>query len=210
MKRCIVVLLAPDFEASEYTEPREHLRRAGFEVQVVAAKAGDVLTDKQGQSHITADLGIADASVVNYTGMLIPGGKSPAHLIEDSRFVAFVREFNSSGKPIAAICHGPQLMMAAKLVHGRRLTAVASLHDALKAAGAEVLDQPVVGDKNWVTSRTPADLKVFCEAIVAQFDTNADQSWMARGDVHQAEPTEVVPTKAAEARGGGTPARSQS
>ena len=199
MKRCIVVLLAPDFEASEYTEPTERLRQAGFEVQVVAAKAGDVLSDKKGQTQITADLGIADATVVNYTGMVIPGGKSPGHLIKDPRFVKFVQEFSGSAKPIAAICHGPQLLLAAELVRGRKLTAVASQHDALRAAGAEVLDQAVVGDKNWITSRTPADLKAFCDAMVAQFDTNADQSWMARGDVHQAEPTS-----------GQTPARSQS
>ncbi len=184
MKRKVICLLADGFEDSEYTQPVEALHQAGFEVEVVSLRAPQTLTGKTSQQKVEATLAIADASGSNYMGMLIPGGKSPAALAKDARLVAFVKEFSGSKKPIAAICHGPQLLIHAGVVKGRQLTAYKAVQEELSQAGAKVRDEAVVADGNFITSRTPADLNAFCNAMVTQFKVNAQQSWMARGDVH--------------------------
>jgi protease I len=184
MKRKVVCLLAAGFEDSEFKMPTDQLRKAGFEVEVVGAKAGETLQGKAHRESIKVDVGIDDASGANYMGMLIPGGSSPAELRKDPRFVKFVQEFNTSKKPIAAICHGPQLLISAGVVKGRKMTGYKTVQEELKKHGATVSDDALVADGNFITSRTPEDLPQFCNAVVTQFDVNADQSWMARGDVH--------------------------
>ncbi len=184
MKHRIVCLLADGFEDSEYTVPVERLRAAGYAVDVVGLRKGQALQGKAGQATAAVTCAIDEASAANYMGMLIPGGKSPAALGEDPRVVSFVKAFAGSKKPIAAICHGPQLLVRAGVVKGRTLTAYRGVHAELQEAGATVRDEAMVADGNFITSRTPADLEPFCTAMLTQFDVNADQSWMARGDVH--------------------------
>lgn len=184
----IACLLANDFEDSEFSVPVQALRDKGYTVTVVGAAEGTVLHGKGKKVQTTVDQSIDACSAVDYLGVLIPGGKSPSALCKDKRFVDFVRQFSASGKPIAAICHGPQLLIAAGVVRGRTLTAYSTVQDELRQAGAKVVDQAVACDKTWITSRTPDDIPQFVEAVVTQFDSNANQSWMARGDIHPHEP----------------------
>ena len=188
MKRKIACLLAQGFQDDEFRAPLDALTHAGFDVDIIGLEAGQQLQGKDGRETALTGLSIEQASVVNYAGLLIPGGKSPENLRDDERVLKFVREFDSSKKPIAAICHGPQLLSRANLVKDRTLTAYKDVHEELRQQGAKVVDSAVVSDGNWITSRQPSDLPMFCDAFVTQLDTNCDQSWMARGDVHPEEP----------------------
>ena len=116
-------------------------------------------------------------------GLLIPGGQSPDHLRVDQRFVDFVKRFDASKRPLAAVCHGPQLLLSARLVRGRTLTAWATVQGDLEQAGAKVKDEPVVIDQNWITSRKPDDLQQFSEAF-AQALQKAERA-EANGEVRQ-------------------------
>ena len=113
---------------------------------------------------------VTDASPDDYDALLLPGGTvNPDQLRINPDAVAFVRAFAETGKPIAAICHGPWTLITAGVVHGRRLTSWPSLRDDLRNAGAEPVDEQVVIDGQFTTSRSPADLPAFCPAIVEQF-----------------------------------------
>jgi protease I len=120
----------------------------------------------KGKESIRTDRSIEEARPDEYTAMLIPGGHSPDHLRADDRFVAFVRAFDGTGAPIAAVCHGPQLLMSAELVRGRALTAWKTIQADLRQMGALVRDEPVVVDNNWITSRQPSDLDAFSAAFL--------------------------------------------
>ncbi|MBC7544495.1 MAG: type 1 glutamine amidotransferase [Candidatus Sericytochromatia bacterium] len=162
----VVCLLGPGFEESEYQIPVDRLRDAGVHVDVIGPKAGDVLHGDKGRAAVMADLGIDDVRPQDYDLLLIPGGHSPDALRADKRFVDFVKAFEQTHRPIAAVCHGPQLLVAAHLVRGRTLTAWKTIQDDLAQMGANVKDEPVVIDRNWITSRQPGDLVDFSNAAL--------------------------------------------
>lgn len=162
----IACLLGPDFEDSEFQVPVDRLRAAGCSVEVIGTKAGETLAGDKGRVTATVDKGIDTVRPEDYELLLIPGGHSPDNLRADRRFVDFVKAFDQTGKPIAAVCHGPQLLAAAHLVRGRTLTAWSTIQDDLAQMGATVRDEPVVEDRNWITSRNPDDLEVFSDAIL--------------------------------------------
>ncbi len=162
----IACLLAKDFEDSEFRVPYDRLGKAGFDVDVISAHANEELVGKQGSERIETDKAIDQVKPDQYDALLIPGGYSPDKLRADERFVDFVRKFDALKRPIAAVCHGPQLLMAAGLVKGRTLTAWKTVQGDLKLVGAIVKDEPVVRDGNWITSRQPGDLEKFAEAFV--------------------------------------------
>jgi protease I len=164
----IACLLANDFEDSEFRIPVDRLRAAGYAVEVIGARAGEMLRGKKGKERAVADLGIEDADVDEYEGLLIPGGFSPDHLRADERFIEFVRAFDATRRPLAAVCHGPQLLLAAELQRGRTLTAWKTVQDDLRQAGAVVRDQEVVVDGNWITSRQPSDLLAFSTKLIEE------------------------------------------
>ena len=112
------------------------------------------------------DLSIDEADVEDYEGLLIPGGHSPDYLRADDRFVEFVRAFDATGRPLAAVCHGPQLLLTADLQVGRTLTAGKTIQGDLRQAGANVVDRDVVVDDNWITSRKPDDLHAFTSRFI--------------------------------------------
>src|SRR5207248_1881181 len=99
---------------------------------------------------------------------LIPGGYSPDKLRADDRFVEFVKEFDATGRPLAAVCHGPQLLLTAELQRGRTLTAWKTVQGDLRQAGAAVEDREVVVDDNWITSRKPDDLEAFSAKLIEE------------------------------------------
>jgi len=166
----IACVLGQGFEDSEFRVPYDRLKQEGYQVDVVGLKAGEELKGYKGRETVKADKAIGDVRADDYDALLIPGGQSPDHLRIDKRMVDFVRQFEQAGKLIAAVCHGPQLLMAAHLVKGRTLTAWATVQDDLVQMGANVKDEPVVRDRNWITSRKPDDLPQFAEAIVEQLE----------------------------------------
>jgi protease I len=162
----VACLLAQGFEDSEFSVPYDRLRSAGFRVDVVGSREHEELKGYRGKETVYADRGIDDVEPEDYAALLIPGGYSPDHLRADPRFVAFVKAFEATGGTVAAVCHGPQLLISAELVRGRTLTAWKTVQDDLRQIGAIVLDEPVVTDRNWITSRQPSDLHAFSDALI--------------------------------------------
>ena len=162
----IACMLGGGFEDSEFRIPYDRLRKEGFQVDIIGPKAGMELKGYKGKETVKADKGIDEVRPEDYLGLLIPGGQSPDHLRVDQRFVEFVKRFDALKRPIAAVCHGPQLLLSARLVRGRTLTAWPTVQVDLELAGANVKDQPVVIDQNWITSRKPEDLEQFSEAFI--------------------------------------------
>ncbi|WP_075183018.1 type 1 glutamine amidotransferase domain-containing protein [Pantoea sp. 1.19] len=162
MSKTIAVLIADDFEDSEFTSPAQAFRQAGHKVVTIGLQRGDEVTGKQKEASLTLDKGIDDVTVAEFDALLLPGGHSPDTLRGDARFVDFTRDFVHSGKPVFAICHGPQLLISAGVVKGRQLTAVGNIAIDLKNAGVDFHDVAVLVDgQQIVTSRTPDDLPDF-------------------------------------------------
>jgi deglycase len=157
----IACLLDGMFEDSEFQRPAEEFRNAGHEVTVIGFQAGTELTGYREQVRARTDLPIDQARVQDFDALFLPGGYSPDHLRIDPRMVEFTRRFAESGKPTLAICHGPQLLITAEVVRGRRLTAWPTIQADLKKVGADVVDEEVVVDRNLVTSRRPGDIPAF-------------------------------------------------
>ena len=162
----IACLLANGFEDSEFQIPCDWLSAAGYPIEIIGAHAGDALKGEKGRETAIVDLSIDEADVDDYEGLLIPGGYSPDALRADDRFIEFVRSFDATGRPIAAVCHGPQLLLTAELQGGRTLTAWPTIQGDLRQAGANVVDRAVVVDDNWITSRKPDDLYAFTSKFV--------------------------------------------
>ncbi len=163
----IAVVLADDYEDSEYEEPARCLREAGHQVTLVGTEKGKQVEGKQHDSRATIDCTPADVAVADFDALLIPGGYSPDKLRVHEDVVSFVKAFHTSGKLIAAVCHGPSLLVDAEAVRGHRLTSWPSIRRDLTNAGGDVVDEEVVVDNNLITSRKPDDLPAFCDAILA-------------------------------------------
>ncbi|MES1207550.1 MAG: type 1 glutamine amidotransferase domain-containing protein [Pseudomonadota bacterium] len=172
----VACLLGPGFEDSEFRIPYDRLRQAGYQVDIIGTKAGEQLKGDKGKETATTNLGIDDADVDNYVGLLIPGGYSPDKLRADDRFVQFVRDFDATKRPLAAVCHGPQLLLTAELVKGRTLTAWKTIQGDLRQAGARVQDQEVVVDDNWITSRKPDDLEAFSAKLIEELGEEEERT----------------------------------
>ncbi|MEJ1267162.1 type 1 glutamine amidotransferase domain-containing protein [Pantoea ananatis] len=162
MSARIAVLITDEFEDSEFTSPAEVYKRAGYEVVTIEEQAGKTVKGKQGDAEGLPSIAASTTLARRNSTHLLPGGHSPDALRGDDRFVAFTKDFVASGKPIFAICHGPQLLISANGVRGRKMTSVKAIAIDLINAGADFRDEEVVvdGDK-LVTSRTPADLPAF-------------------------------------------------
>jgi protease I len=159
----IACLLGPDFEDSEFKEPYEAFGKAGHEVVIVGLEAGAELEGKKGKVNATVDRSFMEVKPEQFDAMLIPGGNSPDKLRAHDEAVAFVRSFVSTGRPVFAICHGPQLLLTANESGqwNHRMTAWKTVQGDLRKAGADVVDQEVVVDRNLVTSRQPSDIPAF-------------------------------------------------
>jgi deglycase len=169
----IAFLAADGVEKVELERPRAALEEAGARTEVLSLKAGEIQArdhDLDPAGTVAVDRTVADAAVAEYDGLILPGGTvNPDKLRMDKSAVSFVREFVESGKPVAAICHGPWTLVEAGVAAGRTLTSYSSIRTDLRNAGAHVVDEEVVIDGNLITSRSPADLPAFCSAVVKQF-----------------------------------------
>ena len=185
----VACLLASGFEDSEFRVPYDRLRQAGYDVEIIGTRAGDKLEGEHKKETAKTDLGIDEVQVSDYEGLLIPGGYSPDKLRADQRFVDFVKDFDRTGRPLAAVCHGPQLLLAAELQRGRTLTAWKTIQSDLRQAGAKVKDQEVVVDRNWITSRKPDDLEAFSSKFLEELsDLEERGDWQPGESAASPEP----------------------
>ena len=165
----IAILATDGFEQSELMKPRQALKDAGFQVDVVSLKAGSIRgwKDKNWGDEVSVDVELSKVSSDDYDALVLPGGViNPDKLRMEPAAVDFVRSFDKDGKPLAAICHGPWLLAEAGAVEGRQVTSWPSLHTDLVNAGAEWKDAEVVTDGHIITSRKPDDIPAFNQAII--------------------------------------------
>lgn len=160
----VAMVLARNFEDVEATDPKEYLERHGATVTVIGLDDNPI-EGKKG-AVLQPDTTFEQVSVGDYDALVIPGGGSPEQLRINDAAVAFTRDFVASGKLVASICHGPQLLISAGVVRGKRMTSVATIRDDVKNAGANYVDEALVTDGNLITSRVPKDLPQFNQAIV--------------------------------------------
>jgi protease I len=157
----IACVIGPRFEDSEFKEPYDAFREAGHEVTIVGLQAGTELEGDKGKVRVTVEKSFQDVKPDDFDALLIPGGGSPDKLRAHDEAVTFVKAFMRANKPVLAICHGPQLLLTADEYKNRRMTAWKTIQGDLKKAGADVVDQEVVVDRNLVTSRQPSDIPAF-------------------------------------------------
>ena len=170
--RSVAVLATDGVEQVELTQPMKALKDAGAQVHVVSPKTDTI----QGWNHfdkadpIPVDQPLGQVNPERYDALVLPGGViNPDQLRIDPKAVQFVRHFVETGKPIAAICHGPWTLIEADGVRGRRMTSWPSLRTDLRNAGAQWVDEEVVTDMGLVTSRSPKDLPAFCRKMIEEF-----------------------------------------
>ncbi len=161
----VAMVIAPNYEDIEATDPKEALEKAGADVIIVGIEKGEVKGKKGATLEATETFDTV--SVDDFDMLVIPGGGAPENLRIDDGAVAFTRRFTESGKPVAAICHGAQLLISAEVLQNRTLTAVNKIRDDVRNAGGNYVDEELVVDGNLITSRTPKDLPAFNDAIVA-------------------------------------------
>ena len=162
----VAILVEDDFEDRELVGPLEALRAAGADVKLVGPTAGSEYRGKKGTSVVTADLAAGAAQIKNFDALVIPGGYAPDRMRMRHAMVDLVRDAMDAGKPVAAICHGPQLLISANALRGRTLTCWPSIAIDVKNAGGLYVDKPVVEDGNLITSRKPDDVPMFSDAII--------------------------------------------
>lgn len=187
--KTVAILATDDVELVELTEPMKALKEAGAVVEVISLKAGPF----QGFNHltpgdkVTADKAVAGVDASAYSALMLPGGvANPDQLRANQDAVKFVRAFFDAGKPVAAICHAPWLLIEAGVVEGRTLTAFNSIRTDLRNAGANVVDEPVVVDEGLVTSRKPDDIPAFNAKMIEEFAEGRHQAQADKTD--QAQP----------------------
>jgi protease I len=171
-ERKIAILSDHGFEQSELLEPLKALKKAGATVHVVSAQTGFIKAwdkDNWGQQ-VAVDIFLKEARAENYNGLLVPGGvMNPDTMRANPDYVNFAKAFFAAGKPIASICHGPQLLIETGALNGRDMTSYPSIKTDLINAGVNWHDKEVVVDSGLVTSRSPEDLPAFCSKMIEEF-----------------------------------------
>jgi protease I len=169
----VAILVEDEFEDRELIGPLEALRAAGAEVTVVGAIAGAEYRGKRGEV-VTSVVAAGTARIKDFDALVIPGGHAPDKMRMRHAMVDLARDAMEAGKPVAAICHGPQVLISANTLRGRTLTCWPSIAIDVKNAGGLYVDKPVVEDGNLITSRKPDDVPMFSEAIVRALLRAAD------------------------------------
>ena len=169
MTKRVLIMATNGFEQSELMEPKAALEAAGFETVVASSQVGEIKgwKDKNWGESVKVDALIADMNANDFDALLLPGGQmNPDILRMDEAAADLIEDFNDAAKPIAAICHGPWLLIEADVVDGRTVTSWPSVRTDLTNAGAHVVDQEVAIDGNLITSRKPDDIPAFSKALI--------------------------------------------
>jgi protease I len=164
--RQVAVLVEEGFEERELLEPVEALRAAGATVVIVGPTSGGTFKGRRGEVTVTSDLAAGAARTRTFDAIVIPGGYAPDRMRMRHAMVDLVGDALAAGKVVAAICHGPQVLISADALRGRTLTCWPSIAIDVKNAGGLYFDKPVVEDGSLITSRKPDDVPLFCEAII--------------------------------------------
>ena len=163
--RKVLIMVDDGVEDAEFLYPYYRFQEEGYKVVVVASKAKETYAGKHGVP-IKSEISVKEVKVDEYEAIIIPGGRAPDKMRIDKDLVNIVREAYDKGKIIAAICHGPQMLIEADILREKKATCWKSIVTDLKNAGAIFMDAPVVVDGNIVTSRMPADLPEFCKETI--------------------------------------------
>src|SRR6202012_631315 len=170
----VAILAADGVEKVELEQPRSVLSEHGAQVALLSLKTDDIQArnhDLEPAGTFPVDQAVSQVSVDEFDALVLPGGTvNPDKLRLDDTAVSFVRDFVNSGKPVAAICHGPWTLVEAGVVAGRTVTSYPSIRTDLRNAGGNVVDEEVVVDRNLITSRSRSDLPAFCAALVKQLE----------------------------------------
>jgi protease I len=162
----IAILAEQDFEDVELMEPLKAMKEAGAQIFIVGSGSQTSYQGKRGKATIKVDIDADKVRADDFDAIIIPGGYAPDKMRLHQPMIDLVRKAHDLGRVIAAVCHGPQLLISAGIVSGRRLTSWPSVAIDLKNAGAIWVDEPLVKDGNIITSRRPSDLPVFNRAII--------------------------------------------
>lgn len=195
----VAIVVENGFEQVELTEPRKALEQAGAKTEIVSPVKDKVKgwNFKEWGDELPVDKPITEARSEDYDALLLPGGvMNPDKLRRNENVLNFVRGFFESGKPVAAICHGPWTLIDSGVARGRRMTSWPSIQMDLKNAGVDWVDREVVVDKGLVTSRKPDDIPAFNEKMIEEFaeGLHGGQKAAARERIHVPEPEpETVP-----------------
>lgn len=174
----IAIIATDGFEESELIEPRNYLDKAGAQTVLVSLKPGHIKAWKKGEwgDFLAVDKSLDEVDPADFDALMIPGGViNPDKLRMEKKAVKFVQAFVDSHKPIAAICHGPQLLIETGIVSGRKITSWPSLRTDLINAGADWFDTQVIEDQGLVTSRKPEDISAFSEKMIEVFSRGDQQ-----------------------------------
>jgi deglycase len=162
----VAICIAAEYEDSEFDVPFRKLKDAGHQIVIVGMHRGEKVSGKSGRSSVTIDVSAKDVSAEQFDALVIPGGHSPDHLRLDPAMVTLVKDAVRARKVVAAVCHGPQLLIEADVARNRSMTSWPSVRRDLINAGARWSDQEVVEDGNFITSRKPEDLEAFSRALL--------------------------------------------
>jgi protease I len=168
----VAILVENGFEDVELLYPYYRFQEAGYKVKVVGPEAGVVYKGKKGGS-IKSTLAPEDVDLDDYAAVIVPGGWAPDRMRTKPGLVQLVRDADTKGLIIAAICHAAQLLVEADILRGRKLTCVRSVSTDVRNAGGEYLNQEVVVDGNLVTSRTPPDMPAWCRETLRILESRA-------------------------------------
>ena len=166
----VAMLIEDEFEDRELTGPLEALRAAGVTVVVAGATAGTEYRGKRGQAVVKADVSAGSLKVKDIDALIIPGGHAPDKMRMRHAMVDLTRDTMEAGKPVAAICHGPQLLISADVLRGRTVPCWPSIAIDVRNAGGLYVDRPVAQDGNLITSRKPDDVPQFTAAVIASLE----------------------------------------
>jgi protease I len=169
----VAFLLANEFDDSQMQSSYEAITKNGHEAVIISLERGDELVGQYGSITYTSHQSAGEANAAEFDAVVIPGGGSPAHLLENEHLVAFIQQMDKDGKTIAAICHGPQLLVKAGLLDGRNLTAFPELQQEINDSGGRFFDKAVVVDENLITSRAPEDEPYFIEETMKKLGVAA-------------------------------------
>ena len=171
----VAILVSTNFEQAELEKPKKAFEEAGATTRIVSPNSGKI----QGVNHdekgdkFDVDLALDKANPNDFDALLLPGGALNADFLRvQPKAQAFVKQFDAAGKPIAVICHAPWLLVSAGLVKGRQMTSYHTIQDDIRNAGANWQDEPVVVDRNWVSSRKPDDIPAFNREMIKLFGSS--------------------------------------
>jgi protease I len=172
----VAILIENHVEDSEFEIPRAALERAGAEVTVLGSRTNETYTGKQMKVSVKADATTTDARAEEFDAVIIPGGMAPDKMRTNMKTVRFVQDAVAAGKLVAAVCHGPQVLIEGDLLRGRRATGFRAIRKDMENAGANYENAPLVEDGNLLTSRRPADLPIFAAAILRRLGLSIENT----------------------------------